>query len=167
MGVGIKVQQGRIFLQSRDLAQFFERVGNGREQFARPIALKSHVEFFETADEIEHFLAEIRTAGSFTEMGTAPKGAVGVDETAARFAIKHGANAIVFVREFSSAGRAVGFRGEQGFSFGQMWSKSGELKLTAFRTSDAVSLYRSLRKVRVNRPNRGENFWNWLLHDYF
>ena len=96
-------------------------------------------------------------------MGAATERAVGVNHTAAGFAIQHWANAVVF-GQFLAAGGAKGFGGEQRFAFGEMRGEAGELELAAFGAGDAIPLHGTFGQVLINGPHFGENVGNGFWH---
>src|SRR4051794_33429510 len=92
-------------------------------------AAKSHVDRFESVDEICNFATRVWSAGGRTEMRATAKRAVAVDQTIAALLIEHRTNTIrIFGQRFPSRG-AECLRRHERFTFREVRRAASQLEV--------------------------------------
>ena len=105
---------------------------------------------FEATDQWQHLAPLDGAARRLAKMRSATERSGFIDQTLSRAWLKHGTGPIDRIREGFSTGGSKSLCGQQGFSPGQLGNFSGELKLAAFRPTQAVSVDGVLGKLRIN-----------------
>ena len=108
------------------------------------------IHLFQATDQRQHLMALDRSARVLAKMGPAAEWSRFIDQTLSRVGLEHGAGSVRALRQGFSPGGPKCLGGEEGFPAGQLGNFSGELKLAAFRPAQAVSLNRTLSKLRVH-----------------
>ena len=114
------------------------------------IPSKLTINLFQAMDQRQHLVALDGAARRLAKMGPAAERPCCIDQALSRVGLKHGAGSVRARGQGFSPGGPKRLCREEGFPAGQLGNFSGELKLAAFRSPQAVSLDRALGKLRIN-----------------
>jgi hypothetical protein len=135
------------------LPKFIQCGGNSGLNFLRAVTTQTPVHFFQAPDEVENFLARIRTAGSFAKVRATAEWPVGVNKTATRFAFKKRARAVNRLNHFLSTSGTKPFGGDESLTFGELRRQAGESEPAALGARLAGTFQWPLRQFRIHRPD--------------
>lgn len=125
----------------------FERLGT--------IAPVGCIDFFQFANQIDHFFPGIRATGGSTKVGATTKRPTFVNQTTLRLGMQQRAGSSDGSRErFASARLDRRPRGKS-FTAGKMRRFPCETKLAALRPPDAIALDGNASQPGINRPRGG------------
>lgn len=118
-------------------------------------AAKPLVDGFQFMDEVADFLAGVRAAGGFAEVGAAGEGA-GIVNGATAVRSQQRAGAVCRQREFFLSGGAGGGVGHEGFAPGEKGGAAGQAEPAAVGAVQAIPLDGTLGEPGVDLPDLGE-----------
>jgi hypothetical protein len=145
----LKARSPYLIASAVSLAQFVERFRDRALQNPRTVSIKLDVDLLEPPDKIDNVAPRHGSTGRRAKMRSASERTIFVDQTMTGRGLEHGARAVrIFWQGFSTGG-AQRPRGKNCFALREIWSATGQSKMTTLGLAQAVPFDRPLRKIDI------------------